>query len=165
MDVGGPAEFEEWYRVTHPRLVTAIAAAIGDADVAADAADEAFVRALERWDRVGAMTSPAAWTYIVAVNVARRRFRRRRRERDLLGGGERRSLDGPAGELWAVVAVLPERQRTAVVLRHVGQLTDVEVAEVMGVQRGTVSSALRAAYRTLRAAECDDEEVRHGRSR
>lgn len=158
-----PVAFEEWYRSLHPRLVTAIAAAVGDPDVAADAADEACSRALERWERVGAMASPEAWTYTVGLNVARRRFRRRRRERELLsseaGSG---AMAGPADELWAVVAGLPQRQREAVVLRHVGQLTEAEVAEVMGVKRGTVSSTLRAAYLSLRAAAGDLEEVSDG---
>ena len=35
----------------------------GQRDLAADATDEAFSRALERWDRVGCMESPAGWTY------------------------------------------------------------------------------------------------------
>jgi RNA polymerase sigma-70 factor (ECF subfamily) len=163
MDGASRAAFEEWYRSLHPRLVTAIAAATGDPDVAADAADEACSRALERWAGVQAMTSPEAWAYTVGLNVARRRFRRRRRERELLwhehGPG---TIEGPAGELWAVVAGLPQRQREAVVLRHVGQLTEAEIAEVMGVKRGTVSSTLRAAYRTLRAGAADLEEVSDG---
>jgi RNA polymerase sigma-70 factor (ECF subfamily) len=163
MDGACPVAFEEWYRAMHPRLVTAIAAATGDRDVAADAADEACSRALERWERVRRMTSPEAWTYKVGLNVARRRFRRRRREREVLrdvrGPG---TIEGPAGELWAVVAVLPQRQREAVVLRHVGQLTEAEIAAVMGVKRGTVSSTLRTAYRSLRTTAEDLEEVPGG---
>jgi RNA polymerase sigma-70 factor (ECF subfamily) len=163
MDSASPVAFEEWYRSLHPRLVTAIAAATGDPDVAADAADEACSRALERWDRVQGMASPEAWTYTVGLNVARRRFRRRRREHELLrSGGEAGAIAGPAGELWAVVAVLPQRQREAVVLRHVGQLTEAEIAEAMGVKRGTVSSTLRAAYQALRTATEDLEEVSDG---
>jgi DNA-directed RNA polymerase specialized sigma24 family protein len=41
MDGTGRVAFDEWYRSLHPRLVTAIAEATGDSDVAADAADEA----------------------------------------------------------------------------------------------------------------------------
>jgi RNA polymerase sigma-70 factor, ECF subfamily len=163
MDEACPVAFEEWYRSLHPRLVTAIATATGDADVAAEAADEACSRALERWDRVRAMASPEAWTYTVGLNVARRRLRRRHRERELLRHVRGPDLiAGPAGELWAVVAVLPQRQREAVVLRHVGQLTEAEIAEVMGVKRGTVSSTLRAAYRSLRSTAEDLEEVSDG---
>jgi RNA polymerase sigma-70 factor (ECF subfamily) len=159
--------FEAWYRREHPRLVTLVSAAIGDADAGREAVDEALVRAFERWDKVSSMSSPAGWTYRVALNVARRRARRRAMERRLL----RRppvagSVPGPTGELWAIVAQLPVRQRTAVLLRHVGQLTEREIAEVMGIARGTVSSTLRSAYQRLGVAIRDDdlalEEMTHG---
>jgi DNA-directed RNA polymerase specialized sigma24 family protein len=45
-----------------------------------------------------------------------------------------------------LVADLAPRQRTAVLLRHVGQFTEQEIAVVMGIARGTVSSTLRVAY-------------------
>lgn len=136
----------------HPRLVTALAAMFGDRDLAAESADEALVRAYERWRRVSSMDSPEGWTYRTGLNVARRILRRRSLEAALLRR-ERREPDplpGPAGEIWDLVAVLPERQRQAVVLRHVGQLREREIAEVMGVARGTVSSTLRSAHESLR---------------
>jgi DNA-directed RNA polymerase specialized sigma24 family protein len=152
--------FEAWYARVHPRLVSTVVAVTGDADVAVDAVDEALVRALERWPRVREMTSPDAWTLTVALNVARRRFRRRSMERSIAAtGAGPRVLPGPAGELWQVVAGLPLRQRTAVALRHVGGLTEAEIAVVMGVRRGTVSATLRAAYARLREAIDDDEPV------
>jgi RNA polymerase sigma-70 factor (ECF subfamily) len=145
------ADFEAWYRGAHPRLIAALVAATGSLDVAGDAADEAFLRALERWNRVRQMASPEGWTYKVALNAARRKFRRQRRERVLLHRARpATAIPGPAGELWQIVAGLPERQRQAVVLRHVGQLTEAEVGEVMGITRGTVSSTLRSAYAAIR---------------
>ena len=64
---------------------------------------------------------------------------------------------GPAGEAWALVAGLPERQRTAVVLRHVADLTEPEIAKVMRITRGTVSTTLADAHRALRAKLNEDE--------
>lgn len=151
-------EFEDWYRKAHPALVTALAVATGDADVAADSVDEALARALPRWE---GLADPAAWTYRVALNVARRRLRRRSLEERLL----RRSvpvadLPGPTGELWLLVAALPDRQREAVALRHVAHLTEAQVATAMGVARGTVSATLRTAHAALhRALIADIEEV------
>jgi DNA-directed RNA polymerase specialized sigma24 family protein len=158
--------FEAWYRREHPRLVTLLAAATGDAELARDAADEALARAFQRWERVSRMASPAGWTYSVGLNVARRHARRRAVERRLLGRYREEPIPGPTGELWLLVAHLPTRQRTAVLLRHIGQLTEQEIAEVMGVARGTVSSTLRAAYRRL-GTETNDSpdhitEARHG---
>lgn len=145
-----PAGFEEWYERIHPRLVTALVAFCGDADMGRDAADEAAVRALERWERVAAMDSPDGWVFCTGFNLIRRRSRRMQLERRLLRYTDVAApVPGPASELWAVVADLPERQRRAVLLRHVGQLTEPEIAQAMGVTRGTVSSTLRGAYRNL----------------
>mgnify|MGYP001222919879 CR=1 FL=1 len=159
------AEFEQWYRREHPGLVTTLAVVVGNADLAAESVDEALARAYERW---AGLRTPTAWTYRVALNVARRKQRRRSVEGRLL----RRELPaaavpGPAGELWLLVADLPPRQREAVALRHVGHLSESEVAEAMGVARGTVSATLRAAHQALRAAleaadDEEDEEVARG---
>jgi DNA-directed RNA polymerase specialized sigma24 family protein len=150
-------EFEAWYRALHPRLVTTLVAVLGDVDVARDAADEAFARAFERWSRVSRMESMDGWTYRVAYNFARRHWRRRALERRLLRAkASEASVPGPAGELWLLVSELPRRQALAVSLRHVGQLTEQEVADVMGVKRDTVSATLRAAYERLRVRVGDD---------
>ena len=153
-----PIDFEAWYRHEHPRLVTLLAAATGDAPLARDAADEAVARAFERWERVSRMASPAGWTYRVALNIVRRRARRRALEYRILRRIRPDHVPGPTGELWMLVAELPPRQRTAVLLRHVGQLTEAEIADVMGVARGTVSSTLRNAYTRL-GTEIDDAPV------
>jgi RNA polymerase sigma-70 factor (ECF subfamily) len=65
--------------------------------------------------------------------------------------------------MWDVVAGLPDRQRQAVVLRHVGQLREEEIAQAMGISRGTVSSTLRAAYKSLRIAIADPAPVGESR--
>ena len=145
--------FEVWYRAEHPRLLAAMVLVTGNVDEAGEVTDEAFARAYERWDRVGAMESPGGWTYRVAVNVARRRGRRRGLEERLLA--RRRppaDVPAPAGEAWALVAGLPERQRVAVVLRYVADLPEAEIAAVMGVRRGTVADTLSTARRQLGAA-------------
>lgn len=151
-------DFESWYRAAHPALVTALAVATGDADVAADSVDEALARALPRW---AGLSDPAAWTYRVALNVARRRLRRRSMEQRILRHTVPAAhLPGPTGELWLLVAELPARQREAIALRHVAHLTETQVAAAMGVARGTVSSTLRAAHASLRhALAVDTEEV------
>jgi RNA polymerase sigma factor (sigma-70 family) len=152
-------EFDAWYQELHPRLVTTLIAVLGDVDVAREATDEAFARAYERWTRVSRMESPDGWTYRVAYNVARRRWRRHALEARLLRSQTHdQSVPGPAGELWSLVRALPPRQALAVLLRHVGQLTEHEIADVMGIKRGTVSATLRAAYERLRIEMADDVE-------
>lgn len=145
-------QFEDWYEATHPKVIGVVYVACGDADLAADAADEAFTLALGRWSRVRVMASPDAWVCQVAINVMRRRLRRRRIESRLLS---RRHDEGafpePAvyPEVWRAVRQLPERRRLAVLLRYVGDLTETEIAAAMGVTRGTVSASLIAARSEL----------------
>jgi RNA polymerase sigma factor (sigma-70 family) len=146
-------DFDRWYRAEHPRVLGLLTVVAGDADVAREVTAEAFVRALERWDRVAAMESPAGWTYRVGVNLLRRRMRRATFERRLAP-----EVPAPAPspaiepELWAAVRGLPVRQRTAVALRYVCDLSQADIAAVMGVAPGTVSATLTAARRRLAAA-------------
>lgn len=153
------AGFEAWYVREHPKVVAALTWVAGDPHIAADATDEAFARAFAGWRKVGAMASPGGWVYRVALNVVRRRMRR--------AALERRTVQPPAAvaevvdhEIWAVVQQLPERQRVAVVLRYLLDLPEKEVAEAMGISRGTVASALAAAR--LRLAGWLGPEERHG---
>lgn len=146
----GHSDFAAWYTTAHPKIVTSLLLCTGDLHVAQEAADEAFARAYARWKRVSLMMSPTGWTYRVAFNILRRRWRRTTLEQKLL---LRRpppaAMPAPAGETWEAVRDLPTRQRTAVVLRFVADLTEAEIAEAMGTSRSTVSSSLAAAKRTL----------------
>lgn len=145
--------FDVWYRAEHPRLLGLLTVVAGDADLAQEVTAEAFTRALERWDRVAGMASPAAWTYRVGVNLLRRQHRRSAFERRFWS--ETSIPQRPAAvdsELWAAVRALPVRQRTAVALRYVCDLPQLEIAEVMGVAVGTVSATLTAARRRLAPA-------------
>jgi DNA-directed RNA polymerase specialized sigma24 family protein len=149
----GSDDFERWYRALHPRLLSSLILITGNGELARDATDEAFTRAVQHWNRVRTMESPDAWTFTVARNVARRKARRsmlEQRSIRLAGSVSGTTVPAPAGEAWALVAGLPERQRTAVVLRHVADLTEPEIARVMGVTRGTVSTTLADAHRALR---------------
>ena len=148
-------DFEAWYREVHPRLVATLAIATGDLDLTRDAVDEACSRAVSAWSRVSAMSSPDGWAYRVALNVARRRLRRRQLEQRLLGRIRPRSetappeLPGPTGELRAALARLTERQRLVVGLRYVADLPEAEIARSLGISRSTVSSTLADARARL----------------
>src|SRR5215471_12235791 len=112
---------------------------------ASDLAADAFVRAWERWDRVGRMDRPDLWVLTVAMNLRRRRLRRRGREVPLpldqlpavRAVVEERDL-----ALLALIEELPDRQRAAVVLRYFADLTEPQCAEVLRVRVGTVAASL-----------------------
>ena len=167
MDDGGGIEFEEWYRREHPRLIGSLAALSGRDDVAAEAADEAFARALARWPRVSKMASPGGWTYRVALNELRRRLRRSATERHgrSTGWPARAEVDDHPldDDVWRAVRALPDRQRTAIVLRYVADLPEADIAEAMHVSRGTVASNLSDARKAL-ARFLGDDEIGTGRA-
>jgi len=145
----GPS-FEDWYRSEYQNIVRSLVLITGNAEVAVEAASEACARALERWERVSVMASPSGWTYTVGLNVARRALRRGRFEALLL----RREaapppLRNPAPELWEAVRRLPRQQRVAVVLHYVADLSQKDVASVMGVAEGTVAATLHSARKRL----------------
>ncbi len=163
----GNRGFEAWYRGEHARVLGALFVLSGEPDVARDATDEAFARALAQWPRVSAMESPGGWVYRVALNALRRTMRRRALEQRLLhkqyspdAQPQREHLP----EVWQAVAALPDRQRTAIVLRFVADLPEADIAAAMGVHRGTVSSTLALARRRLGELLQDDvdpEELSH----
>lgn len=152
-------DFGEWYRAQHPRLLAAVVLLTGERESARDITAEAFSMALERWDEVATMSNPAGWTYVVAVNLVRRGWRRRLRER-LVGRPISEVPFAPEARLdvYRAVRSLPERARTAVVLRYFGGLSEAEVAEAMGVAVGTASATLATARRRLSVLLAEDEE-------
>src|SRR5690606_31444521 len=70
--------FESFYEAERGRIVRAVALSLGDADLAAEATDEAFTRAYERWTTIAA-GNPGGWVYRVAMNWALSILRRHRR--------------------------------------------------------------------------------------
>lgn len=153
-------DFTSWYQRVYPRVTAAMRTQVADLESAREATDEAFARALERWDRVSQMDAPELWTYRVARNVAGRAGRRSSRERSLwrrATQGERApSTDAdPDPALWEAVRSLPDRQRQALVLRYLLDLPQDQVAAAMDVAPGTAAATLHQARRNLAAALAD----------
>lgn len=141
----------------YPQLVGALSLYVGDRFVAEELAQEALLRACRQWPKVSGLDSPGGWTWRVATNLANSHFRRRRiarrAQRPLEAGTEASYVDPDGGDAVAVrraVAALPERQRTAFVLRHVQELTVEETAAQMGASPDAVKSLTKRAAATLR---------------
>lgn len=146
-----PVPFGEFYRLSRDRVVRGLALTLGDADLAADATDEALARAYQRWGQVGALDDPAAWVYRVGLNWASSVLRRRRRAPS---PPAERSLDdvAPFGEpsVMAALAELPEGQRSAIVCRYYLGMSETETAVALNTRPGTVKSRLHRGLQELR---------------
>lgn len=164
-------ELVRFVEAMHPRLVGGLSLYCGDRATAEEIAQEALVRVWERWPKVSTMASTGGWTWTVAFNLARSRFRRRRAERralDRLGTVDSHHDDVDAADAVAVrerIARLPDRQRRALVLRYYADLPVREVAAAMGCAEGTVKALTHQAVATLRAelgADDTEEVTDHG---
>ena len=140
----------------YPQLVRALSLYVGDADLAEELAQEALLRACRRWGKVSQLESPGGWTWRVSVNLANSHFRRRqaaRRARQRLDRATAH-FDSDGADAVAVrqaVASLPARQCSALVLRHVLDLSAPDTAVRMGISADAVRSLTKRATATLRA--------------
>lgn len=141
--------FEAWYRRAWPALARAMSALTGDRALGEDLASEAAAHAYLHWDRV---RDPSAWSYRVALNLARRRWRRIGRESSAAMRSREANQPDPEVnvDVWNAISALPTRQRTAVVLRYVADLQQDQIADVMRIAPGTVAATLHAARGRLR---------------
>jgi RNA polymerase sigma-70 factor (ECF subfamily) len=152
--------FTAFYERRRAEVHAAVAVTVGDHHLAADAVDEAFVRAAERWPEVSRMERPAGWVYRVAVNWATS-WRRKWSRRPTLPAAEleRAHHDHHASvTITDALAALPLIQRQMLVLRFVLGYSVPETAAALGVAVGTVKSGVHRARLQLRA----DAEVTDG---
>jgi RNA polymerase sigma-70 factor (ECF subfamily) len=165
--IDADGSFEAWYAAHAARLTITLTAVSGDPALAEDAVSEAAARALARWGRVRRMPEPSAWVYRVALNELRRRARRASRDGALPhDAGERPAPDSMRDlDLWQAVGALPERMRIAVSLRYLADLPEAQIAALMGITRGGVSSLLVKAMDHLAASRgARPAEEEHGRA-
>jgi RNA polymerase sigma-70 factor (ECF subfamily) len=144
------------FHALYSRLVEAISAASGDDDGAADAVQEAFVQLWRHWDEVRFYEDPVGWVRRVAINRAfNRRRSLARRTAALLRFAEDRQAKSAVREqsdpaILTAFRALPERQRLAMSLHYVDDLSVAEVAQAMGVSEGSVKQHLHRGRETMR---------------
>jgi RNA polymerase sigma factor (sigma-70 family) len=125
--------------------------AIVGAQSAEDCFQETFLAALGAYPRLRADSNPRAWLLTIAHNKAIDHLRRsRRHEQELEDTVAVEDPPGPDREVWAAVAALPERQRAAVALRYVGDLSHREIAAAIGCTEEASRRSLHDGLTTLR---------------
>ena len=159
--VGVPVDPEravgELYRACYRRLVTQLYAFTADVTEAQDVVQEAFARALARRGGLSDVQNPEAWLRTVAVNVVRRRWRRRKvldvimmRERPV----QRLTSPGPEPDrtdLGGALDAIPPTYREVIVLHYYADLSVEEISAALGVPTGTVKSRLSRGRTALAA--------------
>ncbi|WP_067451127.1 RNA polymerase sigma factor [Actinomadura macra] len=152
-----PPTLSDLYRTHAAGLMRLAALMVGDPVTAEDVVQDAFLGLHRKWARLH--DPAAALTYVRSAVLNRCRSVLRRRavaarfghayeppvwsaESVALIGEERR-------ELLAAVAALPRRQREVLALRYFCELPENEIARILGISRGTVSSTASRAMSTL----------------
>jgi RNA polymerase sigma-70 factor (ECF subfamily) len=146
-------ELESLYRMNFVWFVRVAAAITCDPDAAAEAVQEAFVRAIRRQGQFRGEAPLKAWIWRIVVNEAKRRAAVPPAIADT-AAAEPAPNGSPTEEaaVRALIAALPERQRLAVFLRYYADLDYRTIGEVLEIETGTVSATLAAAHRSLREA-------------
>ncbi|WP_370617919.1 SigE family RNA polymerase sigma factor [Mumia sp. Pv 4-285] len=150
--------FEAFVAVRWTPMFRLAHALTGNRSDAEDVVQSAFAKAYSSWQRVQVADHPDAYVRRMVVNEARDGWRRRWRhvERSVPDVPERGNVGhadavATSDQVWRCLQRLPAKQRAVVVLRYFEDLSEREVATVLGIPPGTVKSRASAAMRALRA--------------
>jgi RNA polymerase sigma-70 factor (ECF subfamily) len=148
------ASFEGFVTENQTRLFGSLCLITGSRYEAEEIAQEAFVRVLERWDRVRNMDDPTGYLFATAMNVVRQRVRRAgialRRSvgvaptHDAFGSVEDREV------VLDAVARLPLDQRAALVVTALFGYSSDEAGRMLGVRPSTIRARATRARTALR---------------
>lgn len=147
------------------RLVGSLVLYCGDRSLGEELAQEAIVRALERWHRVRGLDSPEAWVFRVGFNLAKSSYQRRLAERR----ANQRFAQQPtehaglpdtptAVAVRAAVEQLTPRQRAVVIARFYAGMDVRNTAATLGCAEGTVKALTHKAIARLRHAGLIDPD-------
>jgi len=148
--IDGSPEFAAEFDRLFDRAYAVARRLIGDPTAAEDVAAEALTRTYVHWNRVRGFEYRDAWVARVATNLAIKASRRR------ATAGESVTADTADATTLRIALVdalarLPRRQREAVALRYLADLTIDDVALTLGVSAGTVKQSVHRALQTLRS--------------
>ncbi len=154
--------FDAYFTARYALLVGHVTAMWGDRDDAADAVQEAFVRAWTKRREFGRHPSKDAWIRTVARNLLIDGWRKRRRHVPIEFEPTASGPDSDARvSLHRALAELPTNQRDAIVLHYLADLPVAQVAAELGAEPGTVRVWLSRGRRGLGVLLEDDKEPRH----
>lgn len=146
-----------------PRLFAYATRILGDRAESEDVVQECFLRLWKHapeWEAGRAKVS--TWCYRVMVNLCTDRLRKRWRdveieliaepEAEIASAVERLTEAARADALQKALTALPDRQRQAVVLRHIEGLSNPEIGQIMDITTEAVESLTARGKRNLTEA-------------
>jgi RNA polymerase sigma factor (sigma-70 family) len=143
----GTEAFERLYRNQRDRLRRVAYLMTGQAAVAEELVQDAFVPVHQRWSEID---QPVAYLRTTLVNLCLawkgRSAMGREREPRTVGWVEQPEID----ETWARLAELPHDQRVVLVLRYYEDMTIGDIAAMVGVLPATVRTRIHRALEKLR---------------
>ena len=155
----------------HGEIFAYLVRMLRDGDLAADLAQDAFVKAYKNYDTLEKDENARAWLYQIAHRVALDELRRRKIVRMVPWIGEapgsapsaeRMAMDlRLSGPLERALAKIPARQRAALLLAEIHDLTGLELAAAMGVSHVAARAILTRARESLRRALAVEKDAEH----
>ena len=156
---GDRRAFGELVRRHREGTINVVYRMCGDAALAEEAAQEAFIRAWTNLPKYKPRSPFRNWLYRIAVNVARDALRRERPSVDIdsvvVASPERgpeaaAEVEESSQRVRQAVLDLPPASRSVLVLREYEDLSYREIADTLGIPIGTVMSRLNYARGLLR---------------
>jgi RNA polymerase sigma-70 factor (sigma-E family) len=155
--MGEEADFDGFVHASAPRLLRTAAMLMGGRDHAEDLVQAALERTWLHWRAADA--SPYAYTRRVMVNLATDWWRGRRFKESPLGDWDEPDPGPDPAQAQAdrdlalrVLRELTAKERAVIVLRYVEDLSEGQIAEILGVAPGTVKSTASRALKRLRGS-------------
>lgn len=154
-------DFDDFY-ATHFRGITVqVYAYFGNMSDAQDVTQEAFCRAFSRWSKIAGYDDPVAWVRRVAWNLATSKWRRMKTAMNFARKHREEHAPEPSPDhvaLTEALKTLPERQRRAIVMHYLADLSVADIARQENVAEGTVKSWLHRARLALAEQLADRSE-------
>jgi RNA polymerase sigma-70 factor (ECF subfamily) len=153
---------EELFAAHHGEIYAYLVRMLRDPELAADLTQDAFVKAYRNYDALQKPENARAWLYQIAHRVALDHIRRQKIVRFLPWTGESHGAAPSAerlvmdvhlsGDLQRALDRIPERQRAALLLAELHDLTGLELAAALGVSHVAARALLTRARESLRQA-------------
>jgi RNA polymerase sigma-70 factor, ECF subfamily len=160
---------EQLFAKHHGEIYAYLIRMLRDGELAADLTQDAFVKAYKNYDTLEKPENARAWLYQIAHRVALDELRRRKIVRFLPWTGESRGASPSAehlamdlrlsGDLQRALNKIPERQRAALLLAELHDLTGLELAAALGVSHVAARALLTRARESLRQALAAERAV------